>query len=325
VKSIVFAHYGNPDVLSFAEVDRPVPRSGEVLVRIHAASINSWDWELLHAVPFANRAMFGLFRPKRLKTLGLDIAGTVEGVGADVTRLQVGDDVFGDLSACAWGGFAENVAAPETALSRKPPNLTFQQAAAVPQAGLLAWQGLVDEGHVAAGQKVLINGASGGSGAFAVQIAKVFGAEVTGVCSGAKMDFVRSLGADHVLDYRCEDFTRSGDRYDLIIDAHAQHSIFANRRALARQGIYVVHGGTTSSIMQVIVLAPLLLLFSRKKMRLLMHKANQGLEELGRLLESGQVVPTIDRVFPFSETIEALEYYGAGHARGKVVISMEQA
>ena len=305
-----------------AEVDQPAPRAGEALVRIHAASINSWDWELLHAVPFANRVMFGLFRPKRLKTLGFDIAGRVEAVGVGAGKFQPGDDVYGDLSAARWGGFAEYVAAPEGALTHKPATLSFQQAAAVPQAGLLAWQGLVDEGHVAAGQKVLINGASGGSGSFAVQIAKAFGAEVTGVCSPAKMDFVRSLGADHVLDYTRDDFTRTGDRYDLIIDAHAQRSIFACRRALARKGVYVVHGGATSSIMQVIVLGPLLF-FSRRKTRLLMHRANQGLAELGGLLESGQVVPVIDRVFPFAETVDALEYYGAGYARGKVVIVMD--
>lgn len=322
MRTIEFTRYGSPDFLNFKEVEIPAPGDREVLVRIHATSINSWDWELLHAEPFANRMMFGLFRPKKLKTLGFDIAGRVEAVGNSVTRFRVGDDVYGDLSASGWGGFAEYVSAPENALTIKPANLTYEQAAAVPQAGLLAFQGLFDLGHIQAGQKVLINGASGGSGSFAVQIAKTFDVEVTGVCSATKIDFVRSLGADHVIDYGHEDFTRNGIQYDLIIDAHAQHSISDYRRALSPNGRYVVHGGEMSSLFQVMLLGPLLSLFGKRKLRLLLHKANKGIDTLGDLLESGKVVAIIDKCFPFDQTIEALKYYGDGNARGKVVVSM---
>ena len=325
MKSIAFTRYGSPDDLLFREVDKPVPGENEVLVKIHAASINSWDWELLNARPFLNRVLFGLFRPKRLKTLGFDIAGRIEAIGKGVQKFQAGDEVYGDLSACGWGGFAEYVAVTEDVLTAKPAELSFQKAAAVPQAGLLAWQGLVDEGHIRSGQKVLINGATGGSGTFAVQIAKTFDAEITGVCSTGKMEFVRSLGVDHVIDYTREDFTRNGKQYDLIIDAQGHHSIFDYRRALSPKGVYVMHGGASSRIMQVMLLGPVLSLFGSRKLRILLHKANRGLDELGELLQSGKVVPIVDKCFPFSETIDALKYYGDGQARGKVVISMEQA
>jgi len=305
MKTIEFTRYGSPDYLKFKEIEIPTPDAHEVLVRIHATSINSWDWELLHATPFANRMMFGLFRPKKLKTLGFDIAGRVEAIGDAVNKIRVGDEVYGDLSASEWGGFAEYVSAPETALGIKPKNLSYEQAAAVPQAGLLAWQGLVGLGHIQPGQKVLINGASGGSGTFAIQIAKTFDVEITGVCSPGKMEFVRKLGVDHVIDYTREDFTRQGKQYDLIIDAHAMHSMF------------------DSTIMSVMYLGWILSLFDNRKFRLLLHKANKGLDALGDLLESGKVVPVIDKCFPFSETIDALKYYGNGNARGKVVITMQ--
>lgn len=324
MKTIEFTRYGSPDYLRFKEIEVPTPGNNEVLVRIFATSVNSWDWELLHAEPFANRIMFGLFRPKKLKTLGFDIAGRVEAVGNGVKKFRVGDDVYGDLSASGWGGFAEYVATSENALAVKPENLSFEQAAAVPQAGLLALQGLVDLGHIQPGQKVLINGASGGSGSFAVQIAKTFDVELTGVCSTAKMDFVRSLGVDHVIDYTREDFTRNGLHYDLIIDAHARHSISDYRRALSPHGRYVAHGGATSTLMSVMYFGWLLSLFDNRKLRLLLHKANRGLDVLGILLESGKVVPVVDRCFPFAETIDALKYYGDGNACGKVVVSMQQ-
>jgi NADPH:quinone reductase-like Zn-dependent oxidoreductase len=324
MKTVEFAKYGTLNDLRMIEVEKPTPGDKEVLVKIHATSINSWDWELFNARPFVNRLMFGLFRPKKLKTLGFDIAGRIEAVGSGVKNLKVGDEVYGDLSACGWGGFAEYVAAPEETLAIKPANISFQQAAAVPQAALLSLQSMVDVGHIRPGQKVLINGASGGSGTFAVQIAKQYGAEVTGVCSTAKMDFVRSLGVDHIIDYSKEDFTRNGQQYDLIIDAQAHHSIFDYRRALSPNGVYVMHGGASSRIFQVILLGPLMSLFGSQKLRVLFHRANKGLDEMNGLLESGKVVPIIDKCFPFSEAVDALRYYGAGHARGKVVISMEQ-
>ena len=323
MRLVEFSKYGSPDYLRLIEVDIPKPKPNEVLVKIFASSINSWDWELLHATPFINRVMFGLFKPSKLKTLGIDIAGRIEAVGSEVKQRQVGDEVYGDLSACGWGGFAEYVAVPEDVLALKPSNISFAQAASVPQAGLLALQGLVDKGKICSGQRVLINGASGGSGSFAVQIAKTYGVEITGVCSTSKMDFVRSLGADHVIDYKNEDFTQNGKQYNLIIDAQAHHFIFDYRRALSPDGVYVLHGGATSSVNQVIFLGPLLSLFGRHKLGILMHRANKGLDAMSELLGSGQVVPVIDKCFPLTEVAEALHYYGKGLTKGKIVINME--
>lgn len=328
MKAVVFTKYGSPDFLEYKEVEKPTPEQNEVLVQIKAASINSWDWELLKGTPFVNRLMFGLLKPKKINILGCDIAGRVEAVGSQVKQFQPGDEVFGDLSSGGWGGFAEYACADEHELTPKPANLTFEQAAAVPQAGLLALQGLL-KGKIQQTQniqnrprqRVLINGASGGSGTFAVQIAKLFGAEVTGVCSASKMDLVRSLGADHVIDYSQEDFTKNGQRYDLIIDAQAYHSIFDYRRALSPTGIYVMHGGSSATVNQVMFLGPLISLMGRKKMGLLLHKANKEMAFMKQMLEGGKVVPVIDRCYPLSETAEALRYFGERRTRGKLVIT----
>ena len=323
MKTIEFAEYGEFNKLRIIEVEKPIPKKNEVLIKICATSINSWDWELFNATPFANRMMFGLFRPKRLKTLGFDIAGRVEAIGSNVTNLKPGDEVYGDLSACGWGGLAEYVAAPENALAIKPKSISFEQAAAVPQAALLSLQGLYDVGHIKSGQKILIIGASGGSGSFAVQIARQFDVEISGVCRTEKMDFVRSLGVDKVIDYTAGDFTRSGEQYDLIIDAQAHHSLFDYKRILKPNGIYVVHGGTSASLFQIMLLGPLLSLLGSRKYRTVFHKANKGLDVLNQLIDSGKVVPIVDKCFPFSRFVEAFRYYGEGNARGKVVISME--
>lgn len=323
MKLIEFSKYGSPDYLRLIEVDIPKPKPDEVLVKIYASSINSWDWELLHATPFINRLMFGLFKPCKLKTLGIDIAGYIEAVGSEVKQLRLGDEVYGDLSACGWGGFAEYVAVPEEALALKPSNISFEQAASIPQAGLLALQGLVDKGNICAGQRVLINGASGGSGSIAVQIAKTYGVEIIAVCSTDKMSFVRSLGADRVIDYKHEDFTQNGNQYDLILDAQARHSIFDYRRALSPDGVYVLHGGATSSVNQIIALGPLLSLFGGRKFGILMHKANKGLDVMSELLSSRKVIPVIDKCFPLTEVSDALNYYGKRLTKGKIVISVE--
>ena len=323
MKAIAFTKYGSPDFLKLKEVEKPVPKDDEVLVKVHAASINSWDWELLTGTPFANRVMFGLFRPKKINILGIDVAGSVEAVGKNVTQFCVGDEVFGDLSGYLWGGFAEYVYASEDALAFKPDNLTFEEAAAVPQAALLALQGLGYKGEITPGQKVLINGASGGVGTFAVQIAKSFGAVVTGVCSTGKMDLVRSLGADHVIDYTKEDFTKKGQLYDLIVDVKGYHSIFDYKHALSPGGIYAMVGGSSALVYQVMLLGALISMASNKKMGLMLHKPNKGLAFMKELLETGKVTPIIDRRYPLSETAEALQYFGEGHARGKVVIIME--
>jgi len=322
MKAIVYTKYGPPDVLELKEVERPASKDNEVLVKVHAASVNDWDWGLLRGKPFMNR-IGGLLRPK-YKILGADIAGRVEAVDKNVKQFQPGDEVFGDISGCGFGGFAEYVCARENALVLKPASMTFEEAAAVPQAAILALQGLRGKRQIQSGQKVLINGAGGGAGTFAVQIAKSFGAEVTGVDSTRKLDIMRSIGADHVIDYTKEDFTKSGQRYDLILDMAAYHSIFDYKRALSPKGIYVMVGGSMFRFSQVMFLGPLISMTTSKKMGILAHKPNKDLAFMKELLEAGKVVPVIDRRYPLSEVAEALRYFGEGHARGKVVITVEE-
>lgn len=323
MKAIVYEKYGSPDVLHLKEVAKPIPKDNEVLVKVHAASVNSWDWDLLRGKPFASRLMFGLLRP-RTKILGCDIAGRVEAVGRNVKQFQPGDEVFGDISGCGRGGFAEYVCARENALALKPASMTFEEAAAVPQAAVLALQGLRDKGQIQPGQKVLINGAGGGAGTFAVQIAKSFGAEVTGVDSARKLDMLRSIGADQVIDYTQEDFTKSGQRYDLILDVVTYRSIFDYKRALSPKGIYVMlGGGSWARVFQAMLLGPWISMTGSKKMGLLMLKPNKDLAFLIELFEAGKVKPVIDRRYPLSEVAEALRYFGEGHAQGKVVITVE--
>ena len=321
MKAMVLKKYGSPDYFELCDVEKPAPRDNEVLVRIHSASINSWDWEILMGKPFVNRLMCGLLKPEKIKILGCDIAGCVETVGKNVSQFQTGDEVFGDLSASGWGGFAEFVCAPENALALKPANLTFDQAAAVPQAGLLALQGL-NKGRIQSGQKVLINGAGGGSGTFAIQIAKLIGAEVTGVDSKDKLDTMRSLGADHVIDYEQENFTKQGKLYDLILDVQAHHSIFDCKRTLSPEGVYVFVGGTNAQASQAIFLGPLISLIGNKKMVVLLHKANKDLDSLKELLSTSNVAPCIDKCYPLNEVPEAFRYFGEGHVKGKAVITV---
>ena len=322
MKAIVYHKYGSPDVLNLEEVQQPTPSDDEVLVKVHAASVNSSDWELLRGTPFANRLAFGLVKPKTIKILGCDIAGRVEAVGRNVKLFHLGDVVFGDISGCGWGGFAEYVCARENALALKPSGMTFDEAAAVPQAAVLALQGLRYKGQIHPGQKVLINGAGGGAGTFAVQIAKSFGAEVTGVDSTSKLDMMRSIGADQVIDYTREDFTKNGQRYDRIVDMAAHHSTFDYKRALSPKGTYGVIGGSTPRILQTVLLGPWISLIESKQMGLLLHKPNKDLDFMIELLEAGKVVPVIDRRCPLNEVPEALRYFGDGHPRGKVVITV---
>ncbi len=326
MKAITFNQYGSADVLELTERAKPVPKNNEVLVKVHAASINSWDWELLQGTPFVNRLMFGLLKPKKINILGCDIAGRVEAVGKNVKQLQPGDAVFGDLSNENWGGFAEYLCASENALVLKPQSITFEEAAAIPQAGLLALQGLVDKGQIAAKQNVLINGAGGGAGTFAVQIAKGIGANVTAVDSGAKLEMLSLLGADKVVDYRLQDFTKNGCRYDLILDMAAHHSFFDYQRALSPTGIYVMVGGSMALVNQLLLLGPFLSIFSSKKMGLLMHNPNpKDLKFMQQLIEEGKVAPIIDKRYPLVEVSDALRYFGSGQAIGKVVITIENA
>lgn len=324
MKAMVYTHYGPPDVLQLKEVARPAVGDDDVLVKIQATGVNAADWHLLRADPFLVRLMgMGLFKPKNT-ILGADIAGRVEAVGKNARQFQPGDEVFGDIAGCGFGGFAEYVSVPESALAPKPANLSFVEAAAVPMAAVTALQGLRDKGQIQPGQKVLINGASGGVGTFAVQIAKAFGAEVTAVCSTAKVEQARSLGADHVIDYTREDFTQSGQRYDLILAVNGYHPISAYKRALTPEGVYVMVGGTTTQMFQALLLGPLMSMIAGKKMGALVAKPDkEDLACVKELLEAGKVVPLIDRCYPLGETAEAIRYVEAGHARGKVIITME--
>jgi NADPH:quinone reductase-like Zn-dependent oxidoreductase len=324
MKAIVYTKYGPPDVLELKDVEKPTPKDDEVLVKVHAASVNAYDWHLLRADPFLVRLMGGgLLKPKNT-ILGADIAGRVEAVGRTIKQFQSGDEVFGDIAGSGSGGFAEYVCARESALALKPANLSFEEAAAVPMAAVTALQGLRDKGQIQPGHKVLINGASGGVGSFAVQIAKSFGADVTAVCSTGKMDMARSLGADHVIDYAKEDFTQNRQRYNLILAVNGYHPISAYKRALAPKGIYVMAGGSTAQIFQALLLGPWMSITAGKKMGAVSAKSNQkDLVVIKELLEAGKVVPVIDRRYPLSEVPEAIRYLEEGHARGKVVIAVE--
>jgi NADPH:quinone reductase-like Zn-dependent oxidoreductase len=325
MKAIVYEAYGPPDVLQLKEVEKPAPGEDEVLVSVHAAAVNYGDWALLRGEPFVVRLMSGGLRRPKNTILGADIAGRVEAVGPDVTQFQPGDEVFGDISACGFGGFAEYVAAPENALALKPANISFEEAAAVPMSGVVALQGLRDQGEIQSGQKVLIVGASGGNGTFAVQIAKSFGAEVTGVCSTRNADMVGSIGADHVIDYTQEDFAQGEGRYDLILAAGGYRSIFDYRRALSPGGRYVMVGGAMAQVYEAMLLGPFVsMIGSQRLVNLSAMPDQEDLAFVGKLIEAGKVVPVIDRRYPLNEVPEALRYYGEGHCQGKVVITVAQ-
>jgi NADPH:quinone reductase-like Zn-dependent oxidoreductase len=322
MKAIVYDKYGSPDVLELKEIDKPAVGDDQVLIRVRAASVNPLDWHFMRGRPFFLRIKAGLRKPKVIR-LGVDAAGTVESVGGNVTRFHPGDEVFGGCT----GAFAEYACASEKALAPKPANLTFEQAAAVPIAALSALQGLRDKGRIQAGQRVLINGAAGGVGTFAVQIAKAFGAVVTGVCSTRNVDMVRSIGADHVVDYTQEDFTRNGQRYDLILDSVGNHSLSAFRRALTAKGTLVMVGGPDkgrwigpmAGMLKVVVLSRFV---SQKLLPFLAKRSHEDLVFLKDLLETGKVTPVIDRRHPLSDVPEAIRYLEEGHARGKVVITV---
>jgi len=320
MRAIVYHTYGSPDALKLEEVQKPVPQDDEVLVQIHATSVNAGDCFILRGK--ARMMGFGLLKPK-YTILGDDIAGVIEVVGRNVTKFQPGDEVFFNTAKYGFGGFAEYISVPEAAVVLKPTNLSFEEAAAVPQAALTALQGLRDKGHIQKGQKVLINGASGGVGTFAVQLAKAFGAEVTAVCSTGNMDRMRSIGADHVIDYTHEDFTLNGQRYDLILAVNGYHSIAEYKRALRPEGVYVTTGGSMAQLFQAMLLGPVMSRTGRQKMGNSAHKPNtQDLLVMKELIEEGLVTPVIDRRYPLGETAEAIRYLEAGHAQGKVVITV---
>jgi len=320
MKAIVYQKYGSPDALELQEVDKPTPRDNEVLVNVYAASINSWDWDLLRGKPYINR-MWGLLKPK-YQIPGGDIAGRVEAIGRKVIQFKPDDEVFGDLCHCGWGGFAEYVCVSENALEFKSERMTFEQAAAIPQAAVMALQGIHNYGPVKPGQKVLINGAGGGVGTFGIQIAKSLGAEVTGVDCTSKLEKMRSIGADHVIDYTKEDFTNNEQLYHLILDVVGYHSIFDYKRVLSPGGRYLMIGGPAALILQSMFLGPLISI-TGKKMGILAHQPNKDLYILKKLFEAGTVVPVIDRCYTLPEVPDAFRYFGTGQVQGKVVITMQ--
>jgi NADPH:quinone reductase-like Zn-dependent oxidoreductase len=320
MKAVVYTRYGSPDVLQLKEVEKPTPKDNEVLVRVYAVSMNDWDWGLLQGTPFVNRLSCGLLRPKK-RILGSDIAGRIEAVGKNAKQFKPGDEVFGDLSG-NWGGFAEYVCAREKALALKPASMTFEQAAAIPQAGMLAVQGLRDKGQIQRGQRVLINGAGGGVGTFAVQIARLYGANVTGVDSTGKLGMLRSMGFDHVIDYTKEDFTKNGQCYDLILDVKTNRSVFDYARALSPNGTYVTVGGYGHRILEAVLLGPWIKIISKKKMRLVLLKPNRDLAYMSELFEAGKVKPVIDGLYKLDEVPEAFRLFGAGAHKGKIIVTV---
>ena len=320
MKAIAYTKYGPPNVLELREVAKPTPRDDEVLIKIQAVSVNRSDWEGLRGKPLYARIR-GLLKPRH-QILGSDIAGRVEMAGRNIRRFQPGDEVFGDILG-RLGGFAEYVCAPENRLALKPASMTFEEVAAIPQAAVIALQGIRDKGQVQPGQKVLINGAGGGAGTFSIQLAKLYRAEVTGVDNTGKLDFMRSLGADHVIDYTREDFTMNGKHYDLILDVVAHRSVFAYKRALRPNGSYFFVGGSVDTLFQILLLGPWIRATTGKKIRILAVKPSlKDMVYITELYEAGKVVPVIDRRYPLSEVPEALRYLGEGRTQGKVVITV---
>ena len=321
MKAIAHSRYGSPDVIDLREVPKPVPADDEILVKVHAASVNRSDWEALTGEPFYAR-MNGLRKPRR-HILGSDVAGRVEAAGRDHTDFKPGDEVFGEMESYS-GGFAEYVCTRGKDWALKPPSMTFEEAASIPQAGVIALQGIRD--RVTAGQSVLINGAGGGAGTFAIQLAKSYGAEVTGVDNAGKLDFMRSLGADHVIDYAQQDFTRNGRQYDLILDVIADRSAFAYAGALKDGGAYYAVGGSVATFLQILVVGPWIRRSRNRRLRVLMVRRNRkDLVDVTELCRTGKLRPVIERVFPFAEAADALRHLGEGRVKGKVVITMDDA
>jgi NADPH:quinone reductase-like Zn-dependent oxidoreductase len=323
MKAIIYKKYGGPDQLYEDDITIPVPRKNEVLIRTHASSINSWDWDLLRGKPFLVRLLGGLKKPKH-QVLGADIAGIVESVGAGVNSFRPGDAVFGDIAGAGFGGFAEYVSVPEKLLAKIPVNMSFEQAACLPQAGLLALQGLRYKRPLKSGQHLLINGAGGAVGTLALQYAKYIGAIVTGVDKEEKFEMLRSLGADHFIDYRKQDYTAMGMKYDYILDVIAHRSAASYQRALKPTAVFAMIGGSMGGLlMRMMLLQPLLSLFSRKKLGIMGYRVSrEGLEELGSLYTKGILIPVIDKSFALAETPEAFRYYEKGNFKGKILIKM---
>jgi len=322
MKAIVFEKYGTTEVLELKEVEKPIPKENEILIKVRAVAINDWDWQLMQGTPFVSRLMHGLLKPKT-RILGCDISGQIEGVGRNASKFKPGDNVYGDISESGFGGFAEYVCVHEKALCLKPAGMTFEEAAATSHAAMLAVQGLIDIGQIQQGQKLLINGAGGGVGTFGVQIAKLYGTEVTGVDSLEKFDTMRSMGFDHLIDYKKEDFTKNGQRYDLILDAKTNRSIFDYVHSLSPNGIYATVGGSMARLLQVLSLSPWVSMVYKKKIRVVALKPNKDLAYINKLFIEGKIKYVIDGPYKLSEVPKAIQYFGEGKHKGKVIISLD--
>ena len=322
MKAILLREYGLPNALGIGEIAKPIPNEKEVLVRIHSASINDWDWGLVRGKPFIIRLFFGLKKPK-IKIPGVDVSGRVEAVGAEVSSFKIGDEIYCDLSGCGFGGFAEYVCVPEKILSKKPSNISFNDASALPHAGLLALQGLVEKGKVKTGQSVLINGAGGGVGTLGIQILKPYGVKVTGVDIAEKLDLMISLGFDSVMDYKKTDFTDTGEKYDLVLDTKSNRSVFKYARSLKKNGRYVTVGGSMYRLFEILLLGSLASLFTGKKLSVLNLRPNKGLDQISRLVEKGQIKPVVDGPFGFDKIPGLIQYFGEGKHLGKIVVEIE--
>ncbi|MEO7150273.1 MAG: NAD(P)-dependent alcohol dehydrogenase [Burkholderiaceae bacterium] len=323
MKAVVMQRrHGGPEALRMTDLPTPTPKAGELLVRVQAASVNDWDWGLLQATASRRDRLLGHLATPRVTVLGCDVAGRVEAVGAGVEAWQPGDELHADLSAHGFGAFAEFVCVPATGAARKPPGMSFEQAAAIPQAGMLAVQGLIDAGGLRPGQRLLLNGAGGGVGTFAVQLAKLHGAEVTAVDKRGKLEMLRALGADRVIDFDKQDFTAGKERYDLILDVKTDRSPFAYARVLARGGSYVTVGGATGRLLQVLALGLVVSRLQGKRMRLVMLKPNKDLVQLDRWFEAGSLRPVIDRTYELPELPEAFRRFASGDHHGKIVVKV---
>lgn len=322
MKAVLFRKFGTPDVLSLEEIATPIPNDDEVLIRVKATAINDWDLGKITGTPYFMRLFYGLLKPRR-HTLGCDVAGVVDATGAAVTRFKAGDAVYGDLHACGFGAFAEYVCAKENALEPMPQNLSFEEAAAIPHSATLAWQAFYDKAELREGLSVLINGAGGGVGPIALQLAKQHGLTVTGVDSQEKLAMLTEIGFDHVIDYKQQDFTRSGQDYDLILDAKTTRSPFAYLPALTPGGVYVTIGGYMNRILQVVLFGRWIARSKHKYVRLLGLQANRGLAEMAELIEAGKIKPVIDGPYKLDEVADAMRRYAAARQIGRIVISVD--
>ena len=321
MKAIVCTKYGPPEVLQLKEVEKPTPKENEVLVKVIATAVNDYDWSMVRGKPYLYRLMFGIFKPKR-KITGMELAGIIEALGTNATTFKVGNEVYGDISGYGFGSFAEYICINEKALKLKPGKMSFEQAASIPHASMLAVQALIDIGKVQKGEKILINGAGGGFGTFGFQIAQLFNAEVTGVDTGDKLEMMKSIGFDHIIDYKKEDFTKNGQRYDLILDAKTNRSTFNYLRSLSPNGRYVTVGGEISRLLQAFILDPLIHSFNKKSIRIVALKPNKDLDYINELFEEGKIKPVIDGPYKLNEVPEAIRYFGEGKHKGKVVINI---